>query len=421
MDKRTFLKQFSLGLLAATPTMNAIAALVEENKLLPANKLARTMDFWSSIRRHYKLKEDYINLENGYYCMMPQDTLNRYLEHVKMLNYEASYYMRTVQDENNLLMREKLAEMTGCSTDELVVTRNTTEALDLVIGGIHWEKGDEAIMAEQDYGAMLNMFRLMGERYGVVSKKINLPNHPKSDEEIVDLYASQITDKTRLLMVCHVVNINGQVLPVKKICEMAHSKGVEVLVDGAHSFAHLNVKPADLGCDYYGTSLHKWLSTPMGAGMLYVKKDKIKNLWPLMAESEKEPDDILRLNHTGTKPVHVDLGIADAIAYHNIIGAERKEARLKYLKQYWTQKVKDHPNIQLNTPHECERSCAIANVLVKGMTSSEMSKVLLEEYKIWTVAINRPNVHGVRITPNLYTTERELDQFVAALEKMAAG
>lgn len=421
MDKRTFLKQFSLALVGATPAMNAISGIVEQHEHIPAKELAKTSDFWGSIRAHYKLKPDYINLENGYYCMMPEDTLNRYLDHVKMLNFEASYYMRTIQDENNRLMREKLAEMAGCDIDELVITRNATEALDLVIGGIHWKEGDEAIMAEQDYGAMLNMFRLVGERYGVINKKVSLPNHPRNDKEIVDLYASQITDKTRLLMISHIVNINGHVLPVKKICDMAHSRGVEVLVDGAHAFAHLNVKPSELGCDYYGTSLHKWLSTPMGAGMLFVKKDKIKNLWALMAESKKEPHDILRLNHTGTKPVHVDLGIADAISFHNIIGGERKEARLKYLKQYWTQQLKDHPKIRFNTPHDNERSCAIANVLVEGMTSVEMSAELLEKYKIWTVAINSPNVHGVRITPNVFTTEQELDQLVTALKLMSAS
>ncbi|NRA11044.1 MAG: aminotransferase class V-fold PLP-dependent enzyme [Crocinitomicaceae bacterium] len=420
MDKRTFLKQFSLAAFAMDPLMKTLAASFEEVEHIPATALAQDGDFWLGIRSHYNLKDDYINLENGYFCMMPDETLGRYLAHVRNVNLEASYYMRTVQEENNYIMRKKLAELAGCSVDELIITRNTTESLDLVIGGIHWKKGDEVIMADQDYGAMLNMFRLMGERYGVVSKSISLPNHPINDAEIIKLYSDQITDKTRLIMLCHVVNINGQVLPVKKICEMAHSKGVEVMVDGAHAFAHLNVKPAELDCDYYGTSLHKWLSTPMGAGMLYVKKNKIKNLWPLMAENVKDENDILRLNHTGTKPVHIDLGIADAIEYHNIIGAERKEARLKYLKNYWSSQFVNDPKVIINTPHELERSCAIANVRVEGMTAKAMAKTLLEEYNIWTVAINRPNVHGCRITPNVYTTIEELDQFVAALKDMAS-
>jgi selenocysteine lyase/cysteine desulfurase len=421
MDKRSFIKNISLLTIGMTPFMKAMAGMVEEVSLVPPDLLASDEEFWAKIRGGYRITHEYINLENGYYCMMPQETLKAYIKHVAEINYSASYYMRTVQEENNLIMRSKLSKMAGCSVEELIITRNTTESLDLVIGGIHWKQGDEAIMAEQDYGAMLNMFRLMGERFGVVSKRISLPNHPESDEEIVKLYEDQITPKTRLLMVCHVVNINGQVLPIKKICDMAHKRGVEVMVDGAHAFAHLNFKMPDLNCDYYGTSLHKWLSVPMGAGFLYVKKEKIKNLWPLFAEDIKEPDDITRLNHTGTKPVHVDLAIANAVDYHTIIGSERKQERLRYLKEYWTSRVKNNPNIILNTPFEVERSSAIANVLVNGMKSSEMAKILMEKYKIWTVAIDRPTVHGCRITPNVFTSIDELDQFVAALEEMAGS
>jgi selenocysteine lyase/cysteine desulfurase len=419
MDKRTFIKRLSLLSLATLPAVEALSNTIEKVAHIPFDELAEDEDFWQKIREGYNLSPDYINLENGYYCMMPEATLNNYLEHVKFINYEASHYMRTVMSRNLMDAREKLAGMAGCSSDELIITRNATESLDLVIGGLHWKEGDEAIMAEQDYGAMLNMFRLVGERYGVVNKTISLPNHPKNDEEIVDLYASQITDKTRLLMICHVVNINGQVLPVKKICDMAHSKGVEVMVDGAHAFAHLDFKISDLNCDYYGTSLHKWLSVPLGAGFLYVNKDKVENLWPLFAENKMPLDDIDRLNHTGTTPPHVHLGISNAIDFHNAIGGERKEKRLKYLKHYWTSKVKDNPNITLNTPYDEERSCAIANVLVKGITSKEMSKVLMDKYKIWTVAIKRPNVHGCRITPNVFTSTNELDQFVTALTEMA--
>jgi selenocysteine lyase/cysteine desulfurase len=266
---------------------------------------------------------------------------------------------------------------------------------------------------------MKDMFRLMGERFGVVSKIVSLPNHPKNDEEIVDLYAGQINKKTKLLMISHVVNITGQVLPVQKICDMAHQHGVDVMVDGAHAFAHLEFKIPDLHCDYYGTSLHKWLSAPLGAGLLYVKKDKVKGLWPLFASEELPRDDIDRLNHMGTVPVHVELTISNAIAYHNMIGSRRKEERLKYLKTYWTDKVKDHPNIVVNTPFEPERSCAIANVGIKEMTAEDMANTLFEKYNIWVVAIDRQNVKGCRITPNVFTTTRELDLFVDALEEMA--
>ena len=420
MDKRSFIKQISLLSMATTlPFIEALAKNFEAVSHISSQELASNEDFWSSIREGYLLNKDYINLENGYYCMLPQESLNHYLENVRSVNFLASRYMRTVQFENRNAARQQLADVAGCSFDEAVITRNTTESLDLVISGQDWSRGDEAIYAEQDYGSMMDMFRLMGERHGIVSKIVSLPNHPKNDKEIIDLYASQINDKTKLLMVSHVVNITGQVLPVRKICDMAHDNGIEVMVDGAHAFAHLNFKIPDLNCDYYGTSLHKWLNVPLGAGLLYVKKDKIKNLWPLFAEAKLPRDDIDRLNHTGTTPVHVELSIPGAIEHYQVIGAERKEQRLKYLKEYWTSKVKSNPNIILNTPFESERSCAIANVGIKNMNSKEMAKVLFDTYNIWVVAIDRPGVHGCRITPNVYTSTKELDRFVEALSQMA--
>ncbi len=368
----------------------------------------------------YLLNKDYINLENGYYCMMPQENLDHYLENVKTVNFLASRYMRTVQFDHRNDARQQLADLAGCTFDEVVITRNTTESLDLVIAGQDWKSGDEAIFAEQDYGSMMDMFRLMEERYGIVSKVVSIPNHPENDEEIINLYASQITDKTKMLMISHIVNITGQVLPVKKICDMAHKKGVEVMVDGAHAFAHLDFKIPDLNCDYYGTSLHKWLSVPLGAGLLYVKKDKIKHLWPLFAETVLPRDDIDRLNHRGTTPVHVELAIPMAIESYKMMGVERKEQRLKYLKEYWTSKVKPNPNIIINTPFEPERSSAIANVGIKNMNSKDMANILFERYNIWVVAIDRPGVHGCRITPNVFTSTDELDIFVKALTEMAS-
>ena len=419
MDKRAFIKQLSLAGLGTTlPFMEGMANNFNAVSHLSPNECASDENFWASIREGYFLNKDYINLENGYYCMMPQEGLNNYLENVKSVNYLASRYMRTVQEENRNIARKELADLAGCSFDEVIITRNTTESLDLVISGRDWNAGDEAVYAKQDYGSMMDMFRLMEERHGIVSKIISLPNHPKSDTEIIDLYENQITDKTKLLMISHVVNITGQVLPVKKICDMAHEKGVEVMVDGAHAFAHLNFKIPELNCDYYGTSLHKWLNVPLGAGLLYVKKDKIKNLWPLFAEAVLPIDDIDRLNHTGTTPVHVELSIPWAIAYHKIIGPERKEKRLRYLKEYWTSKARSMPDIIMNTPFETQRSCAIANVGIKGMNSRDMAKILFEKYNIWVVAIDRPGVHGCRITPNIFTSTNELDTFLNALTKM---
>ena len=420
MNKRDFIKTGALLGIGSLLPLEKLDALLARVSHRGATELASDEDFWSEIRSGYTLKSDYINLENGYYCIQPNATLEAFIQHVRSVNLDGAYYMRTVQQDNKKKMTARLAELAGCSTEELIITRNTTESLDMIIGGYHWNAGDEAVMADQDYGAMLDMFKLVNKRYGVVNKMVSIPNHPKNDEEIVQLYENAIGPKTKLLMICHMINITGQVLPVRKICDMAHKKGVKVMVDGAHAFAHLVFKIPDLNCDYYGCSLHKWLSVPLGAGLLYVKKENIAGIWPLLAESDRKDDDISRLNHTGTIPVHTDLAIANAIDFYNKLGAERKMERLRFLQNYWTSKVRTLPKIMLNTPADPQRACAIANVGVKGLTPSELADKLLTVYGIYTVAINTKTVQGVRVTPNVYTATYELDALVKALKELAA-
>ncbi len=420
MNKRSFLKNAALSGIGATMGMDALAALFETKKHSSAAALAADDQFWKQIRTQYMIKPDYINLENGYYNFIPQPTLDKYIQHIRDINYQGSHYMRTVQWENKKRMAAKLSAVAGCSPEELIITRNTTESLDMIIAGQDWKAGDEALMAIQDYGAMLEMFEQVSKRYGVVLNKVSVPNLPASDEEIVSLYEKAITPKTKLVMIGHMINITGQILPVKKICDMAHSKGVEVMVDGAHAFAHIQYKLSELGCDYYGTSLHKWMSVPLGAGFLFVKKEKIAKIWPLIGDGTKDLSDIHRLNHTGTHPCATDLTVEDAIDFYNMIGADRKEKRLRYLQQYWTSRVRDVPKIILNTPLDEKRSCGIANVGIDGITPANLAKRLMDEHKIFTVAIDYANVHGCRITPNVYTTLEELDAFVAALKKLAA-
>jgi len=419
MDKRSFIKSLALLGFGATSSLKVLANLTESVSHIPAEKLASDEDFWAKIRSAYKLRPDYINLENGYYCFLPEETLENFIRHVREVNYQGSYYMRTVQWDNKNAMAAKLATLHNCEPDELILTRNTTESLDMVIGGLDWNAGDEAVMAEQDYGAMLNMFKQVAKRYGVVNKIVSVPNHPKSDEEIVQLYESVITSKTKLLMVCHIINITGHILPVRKICDMAHSKGVSVMVDGAHAFGHFTFSMKDLDCDFYGSSLHKWLSVPLGAGILYAKKSAIPKVWPLLAEGERESDDISRLNHIGTHPVHTDLAVANAIDFHNMIGPKRKEERLRYLQTYWTSKVRDIPGVVVNTPRDPARYCGIGNVGVEGMKPKDFADTLMEKYKIYTVAIDGAGVHGCRISPNVYTTPKELDVLVKACMELA--
>ena len=419
MKKRTFIK--NLGAIGLFPFSNNLSLNNEDllEKVTNAKGYSEE-DFWSLIRSQYKLHPDFINLESGYYNIIPEPTLEKHLKHLRRVNLEGSYYMRQNRFIDKDVITEQLASFVGCNTKNLIITRNTTESLDLVISGFPWKKGDEAIYAVQDYGSMQDMFEQIEKRHNINLNKVSVPNHPKNDEELIALYESQITKKTKLIMISHMVNITGHILPVKKICKMAHKHGVKVLVDGAHCIGHFDFKIEDLECDYYGSSLHKWLATPLGAGLLYVKSEHIPKIWPLLADHEKDPTKIKRLSHTGTHPVHTDLAILDAIEYLNWIGIKKKENRLRYLKTYWQQALKDVPNIVINTSFDSHRSCGIGNVGIKSIKPDILAKRLYDEFQIFTVAIDYANVKGCRITPNVFTTTDELDTFVTAMKTLAS-
>ena len=417
MDKRRFIK--SLGALSFSP-------LIFANELTDFKPISKTLSFinnedelWKTVRSHYILKEEYINLESGYYNIIPNPILEHFINHVKHVNIEGSFYMRKDLNKNKDRVTSELANLVGSSSDQIAITRNATESLDLVISGFPWKKGDEAIYAKQDYGTMKEMFEQISNRYGVVNKVISVPNHPKNDEEIVSLYESQITSKTKLIMVCHMINITGQILPIKKICEMAHKHGVEVMVDGAHCVGHFDFSIDDFNCDYYGSSLHKWLATPLGAGLLYVNKNKTHKIWPLLANGNTNKSDIKRLNHIGTHHVHTDLAISNSIDYLKWIGIERKENRMRFLQRYWSDKLRNVKNVIVNTPLDIDRSCGIGNVGLTNMSPSKMEDLLFKKYKIFTVAIDYANVKGCRISPNIFTTLKELDSFVEAVKELS--
>ncbi len=422
VSKRDFLKgaAATAGALALSPFAGIEQAFAGTANL-GADVVARDNDLWDDLRAQYGVTHDFIQLENGYYSLAATPVLEAYIGHVRRVNAVSSYYMRTTQYADKQRSRDALAKMLGCAPGELIITRNTTESLDTVIAGHDWKPGDEAVMAEQDYGAMLDMFKLQARRYGLVNRVIQIPMDPKSDDEVVQAYEAVITPRTRLLMVCHMVNITGHILPIRKITEMAHRHGVEVMVDGAHAFAQMDFTLADLGgVDYYASSLHKWLGTPLGAGLLYVRKDRIPGLWQLYGDIGAADDSIGKLNHTGTHPVATDLAIMDAIAFHESIGIQRKSARLRYLQRYWTDQVRGTPRIIINTPSQPARSGAIANVGVAGVTPGDLAKRLMSEFRIFTVAIDGAGVHGVRVCPQVFTTTAELDQFVKALKTIAA-
>ena len=417
MDKRNFIK--TLGALSVSSLVSASELTKIKSVSLSLPNTKSDEELWTTVRSHYTLKDDYINLESGYYSIIPNPVLEHFIKHVKHVNIEGSYYMRNDLNKNKDRVISELAKLVGSTSDQIGITRNATESLDLVISGFQWERGDEAIYAKQDYGTMKEMFEQISSRYGVKTKIVSVPNHPKNDEEIVSIYESQITDNTKLIMICHMINITGQILPVKKICEMAHSYGVEVMVDGAHCVGHFDFSIDEFNCDYYGSSLHKWLATPLGAGLLYVNKKNTHKIWPLLANGNTNKKDIKRLNHIGTHPVHTDLAISNSIDYTNWIGIKKKEKRMRYLQRYWSDKLRTIENVIVNTPEDLNRSCGIGNVGLSNMSPSQMSNVLFEKYKIFTVAIDYANVKGCRISPNIFTTTNELDQFISAVKEMA--
>jgi selenocysteine lyase/cysteine desulfurase len=419
MDKRNFIK--TLGALSFSP-------LVSTNKLIDFKNLSQTLphiknddELWKTVRSHYTLKDEYINLESGYYNIIPNPILDNFINHVKHVNIQGSYYMRNDLNKNKDRVTKQLADFVRSTPDQIAITRNATESLDLIISGFPWQKGDEAIYAKQDYGTMKEMFEQIANRYGVKNKIVSVPNHPKNDEEIVSLYESQITNKTKLIMICHMINVTGQILPVKKICKMAHAYGVEVLVDGAHCVGHFDFSIDDFNCDYYGSSLHKWLATPLGAGLLYVNKNKTHRIWPLLANGNTDKSDIKRLNHIGTHPVHTDLAISNSIDYIKWIGIEKKEKRMRFLQRYWSDQLRSFKNVIVNTPEDVKRSCGIGNIGVTNMSPSKMADVLFEKYNIFTVAIDYANVKGCRISPNIFTTTEELDRFIFAVKEIASS
>jgi selenocysteine lyase/cysteine desulfurase len=416
MNKRSFLT--SAG--GASLSLMFGPSLLAQYAAKSAATIAQDEPFWAVVRGQFRLTGDYINLENGYYCFQPQPVLDAFIDNVRSVNLEAAHYMRTRQIDDKLRSRASLAAFAGCSPDELIITRNTTESLDTVISGFDWKPGDEAVLANQDYGSMIDMFRLQARRFGMLNRFVDIPMDPKSDDEVVSVYANALTKNTRLLMIPHMVNITGHILPVRAICDMAHAHGVPVMVDASHTFAHLDYRLPDLNCDYYGASLHKWLATPLGAGILYVRRDRIEKLWPIYGDESIPADDIRKLNHTGTHPVHTDLTIERSLAFHEMIGSARKEARLRYLQQYWSGRVRGLKRVVMNTPADPKRSCAIANVGVQGIKPADLARTLLEKHRVYTVAIDGAGVHGVRVTPQVYTSTTELDAFVAALKELAA-
>jgi selenocysteine lyase/cysteine desulfurase len=327
--------------------------------------------------------------------------------------------MWRVLDQGREPLREKLALLAGALPDEIAVDRNATEALNTIIYGLPLVKGDEVIGTKQDYPHMVSAYRQRALREGIVYKQISFEFPIENDEEIVKAYEDAITPNTKIIHVTHIINWVGQIMPVRKISDMAHKHNVEVVCDGAHTFGLLDFKIPDLHCDYFGTSLHKFLSAPIGSGMMWIKKEKISKIWPLLCDDNPNSGDIRKFENIGTRSFPIEQGIGEAVNFQNAIGNKRKEERIRYLKNYWASKVQHVPKVKLHTSLKPEYSCAICGVSVDGMTPGELDSALFSQYKIHTVGIVYENIKCVRVTPHVYTTLNDLDKLVKAITEIA--
>jgi selenocysteine lyase/cysteine desulfurase len=422
MERKSFIANTGL-LLTGLPISGFAAAssmVIDQNiKLLEnykGNNLVEDESYWNMIRHMFNFPKDFINLENGYFSPQPLSTEQFHQNKEHHINHITSKYMRRELRTDIENTRKNLADFMGCDMEELVITRNTTEGLNTVISGYPWQKGDEVIIGNQDYGSMVAAFRQMEKRAGIVIKVAQIPLQPKSDEDIINAYLSLTSSKTKVIHLTHLINLSGQLLPAKKVIEKAHELGIEVIVDAAHSIAHIDFLPNELGADYLAASLHKWLCCPLGAGVLLMKKKHIAKIWPLMADDEFELDNIRKFEHQGTKPPQTVLAIAEAIKFHKAIGSKLKQDRLRYLKNYWVDKIMNLPGVTINHAVEEYRGGAIANIAITSLTPQQLMEKLWLEFNIFTVAIDHPNIKGVRVTPHLYTSLNDLDKMVNAIQ-----
>src|SRR2546422_1670867 len=425
-DRRKFLTMAGKGVGLATMSTTTLAALLNNVHAaarrvehLTPDQAASNEDFWLDIQQAFTVTRGITNLNNGGVSPSPRIVTEALVRYIWEQEDATAYTMWQILEPQCETIRTGLAELLGCDREEIAITRNASESLEILLMGMDFKSGDEILTTTQDYPRMLTTLRQREKRENLKLKLIQIPIPPKNLNEIAAAFEKGITERTRLILISHMINITGQITPVKAVCDLARARGIETIVDGAHSFAQFDFKQKDLGCDYFGTSLHKWLYAPKGTGMLYVKRDEIEKMWPLMAAESKQASDIRKFEEIGTHSAAPKLAIGEALLFHNGIGGKRKEARLRYLSRYWMNRLKDVPKVRFNTSFDPNQSCAIANVHIEGTTPDAVVKYLFDKHHIFTVPIVHEEFQGIRITPNVYTTLAELDRFCDQMELIA--
>ena len=404
------------SLVMAHPALMSKALAAVKNTAGRPEDIAKDESYWFEIQQAYTADRSMINLNNGGVSPSPsivQETMKRHLDYS---NTSPAYSMWRILEPQREPVRRRLARFFKCDPEEIAMTRNASEGLQILQNGFDLKPGDEVLTTTQDYGRMINTFKQRECRDGIVMKQFKIPVPAEREEEIARLFDQNITPKTKLILMCHMINITGQILPVKKVVRLARKKNIPVLVDGAHTFAHFDFTLDDLDCDYYATSLHKWLCAPHGTGMLFVRRNKIAGLWPLQAPVECNMEDIRKFEEIGTHPAANYLAIGDALTFHQGIGSKRKEARLIYLRDRWAKRIQNHNRIRLHISLRPNKACGIATIQINGIDSSDLAGHLWKKYRIFVVGIKHPEFEGIRVTPHVYTTLEEIDRFSDAMK-----
>lgn len=425
-NRRAFLTNVGKGLALATLSSaylsgmyNDLVAMTKKVDNLTPEEAATDEDFWYHIQQSFSVSRSLINLNNGGVSPSPRIVTEALVRYQWQQEDATAYTMWQLMQPQVETVRSGLAQIFGCDTEEIAITRNASESLEILLMGLDLKSGDEILTTTQDYPRMLTTLRQRELREGISLKFVKIPVPSESPEEIISAFEKGITQHTKVILICHQINLTGQILPVKEICELGRAKGIEVIVDGAHSFAQFVFSNKTIQCDYFGTSLHKWLYAPKGTGMLYVRRDKISKVWPLMAAEKKQATDIRKFEEIGTNSIAVKLAIGEAIAYHQGIGAERKEARLRYLTRYWMNNLKSLPNIKFHTSFNDKYSCALGNFTIENIDPVELTNYLFTKHKIIVTPIVHDEFRGIRVTPNLYTMLPELDKFCEVIHTVS--
>src|SRR5438128_9084992 len=384
----------------------------------PPAEIAADEGYWRDIQQAFTLDRTIINLNNGYTCPSPRvvhEALKRYLD---MSNQAPIHYMWNLLEPNIETVRRKLSAEIGCDAEELAITRNASEALQIAQLGLDMKTGDHVVTTNQDYGRMLDTWDQAVRRGKIEVTKMSFPVPTTNLSELKDRIEKAITPRTKVIHICHITNLTGQLFPVRDIARMARARGIQTIVDGAHAFAHFPFKMTDLECDYYGCSLHKWLLAPVGTGFLYVRRENIAKLWPLTPAAASKTDNIRKFEEVGTHPAANHNAIAEALAFHQAIGTERKAARLRYLTDRWVKQVETTPRVKILSSRQMDQAWGLANVSLDGVDVSKAYDFLWAKYRIITAAIKRDDYQGLRVTPNIYTTLEEVDTFAAAIKDL---